>query len=206
MKWDALLQSIPRRPVAPRTRFLYRSHRARSSGGSAIPEDNRQAITAELPRLRRYARALLKDAAAADDLVQDCVERALDRIHLFRDGTNLRAWLFTIMHNTHVNALKRLNRRTDTQPLDPAIENRHAAPPTQDQGLAIRDLEAALARLAAEQREVVLLIGLEGMSYKETAEIVGVPVGTVMSRLARGRERLRRLMDPESARGLRKVK
>lgn len=162
-------------------------------------------IAAELPRLRRYARALLKDPGAADDLVQDCLERALSRTHLFRAGTNLRAWLFTIMHGIHVNALQRQNRAADTAPLDPVAENRHAAPPAQDDGLAMRDLANALEQLSPEQREVVLLVGLEGMTYRETAEILDVPSGTVMSRLARGRERLRRLMEGEELQLLRKT-
>lgn len=165
----------------------------------------RQDIAAELPRLRRYARALLKDASAADDLVQDCLERALSRTHQFRAGTNLRAWLFTIMHGIHVNALHRHNRAADTAPLDPGVENRHATPPAQNGGLALRDLANALGQLSFEQREVVLLIGLEGMTYRETAEILDIPLGTVMSRLARGRERLRQLMEGEEVQFLRKT-
>ena len=156
-----------------------------------------QDIAAELPRLRRYARALLKDASAADDLVQDCLERALSRTHQFRAGTNLRAWLFTIMHGIHVNALHRQNRAADTAPLDPVAQNRHATQPVQDDCLAMRDLANALYQLSVEQREVVLLVGLEGMTYRESAEILDVPLGTVMSRLARGRERLRKLMEGE---------
>ena len=89
-------------------------------------------IAAELPRLRRYARALVKDAGAADDLVQDCLERALARTHQFQAGTNLRAWLFTIMHGIHVNVLRRQHRAADIAPLDPAANNRHAKEPAQD--------------------------------------------------------------------------
>ena len=162
-------------------------------------------IAAELPRLRRYARALLKDAGAADDLVQDCLERALSRTHQFRAGTNLRGWLFTIMHGIHVNALHRHNRAADTRPLDPATENRHAVQPVQDGHLAMRDLANALDELSFEQREIVLLVGLEGMTYRESAEILDVPLGTVMSRLARGRERLRKLMEGEEVKILRKA-
>lgn len=167
--------------------------------------DIRRDIAAELPRLRRYARALLRDAVAADDLVQDCLERALSRMHQFRAGTNLRAWLFTIMHGIHVNALRRQNRATDTTPLAPGMENRNPAPPAQDSGLVMRDLADALDRLPIDQREVVLLIGLEGMSYSEAAGILEVPPGTVMSRLARGRERLKLLMEGEEAQPLRKA-
>ncbi|MHA1107872.1 MAG: sigma-70 family RNA polymerase sigma factor [Alphaproteobacteria bacterium] len=168
--------------------------------------DIRHDIAAELPRLRRYARALLRDGQAADDLVQDCLERALSRTHQFRAGTNLRAWLFTIMHGIHVNALRRQNRATDTTPLEPGMENRNPSPPAQVDSLAMRDLAGALDQLPIDQRAVVLLIGLEGMSYREAAGILEVPQGTVMSRLARGRERLRQLMEGEEAHPLVQVK
>jgi RNA polymerase sigma-70 factor (ECF subfamily) len=160
--------------------------------------NKRDAIIAELPRIRRYARALVKDADAADDLVQDCVERALSRLHLFRDGSDMRAWLFTIMHGLFVNSVRSRKPAANASALDAATEIRTATPPAQAHGLEVRDLAVALAALSDEQREVVLLIGLESMSYKETARIVGVPMGTVMSRLARGRERLRALTGADS--------
>lgn len=153
-------------------------------------------IVAEVPRLRRYARILLKDQGAADDLVQDCLERALSRIHLFQPGTNLRAWLFTIMHNLHVNAVIRARREAPAPNGDAGSDELHCAtPPSQGQGLTLRDMERALDQLTSEQRAVVLLVGVEGLSYAETASVLSVPVGTVMSRLARGRERLRSLMN-----------
>lgn len=156
----------------------------------------RDDIVAEVPRLRRYARILLKDQGAADDLVQDCLERALSRLHLFQPGTNLRAWLFTIMHNLHVNAVIRARREAPARNGDAASDGLHCAtPPSQGQGLALRDMERALDQLTSEQRAVVLLVGVEGLSYAETASVLNVPVGTVMSRLARGRERLRILMN-----------
>jgi RNA polymerase sigma-70 factor (ECF subfamily) len=156
----------------------------------------RDDIVAEVPRLRRYARILLKDQGAADDLVQDCLERALSRLHLFQPGTNLRAWLFTIMHNLHVNAVIRARREAPAWNGDAASDGLHCAiPPSQGQGLALRDMERALDQLTSEQRAVVLLVGVEGLSYAETASVLNVPVGTVMSRLARGRERLRILMN-----------
>ncbi|MCP5368920.1 MAG: sigma-70 family RNA polymerase sigma factor [Hyphomicrobiales bacterium] len=159
------------------------------------------AMAEQIPALRRYARALLRDASQADDLVQDCLERALSRQHLFRPGTNLRAWLFTIMHNQFVNFAKRRGRAPDVVPLDD--EGGHlpggAVAPDQGGRLRLRDLSRALDALPEEQRAVVLLVGLEDLSYRETAEVLDVPVGTVMSRLARGRERLRRLMEPPEA-------
>jgi len=157
----------------------------------------REDIADEVPRLRRYARVLLRDATAADDLVQDCLERAISREHLFRPGTNLRAWLFTVMHNLHVNAITRARRMVSVDPTHGAIDERHAVSPAQGDGLALRDMERALAALSVEQRAVVLLIGVEGMSYAEAASVLDVPMGTIMSRLARGREKLRRLMDGE---------
>ena len=168
--------------------------------------NKRQAVVAELPRLRRYARALLRDPVAADDLVQDCLERALSRLSLFKASTNMRSWLFTIMHNLHVNAVQRRHRAPDGQPLAPGVEDGVAVQPDQTAGLVARDIARALDLLPENQRHVVLLVGLEEMSYKKTAEVLGVPMGTVMSRLARGRERLRDLMEGDDTAVLRRVK
>jgi RNA polymerase sigma-70 factor (ECF subfamily) len=146
-------------------------------------------IASHIPRLRRYARALTGDSASADDLVQDTLERAWRRLALWRSGSDMRAWLFTIMHNLFVNQLKaNPHRRTQTTELA-AGEFRSTAP-VEDR-LMLRDLQKALNSLSDEQREVVLLIGLEQMSYDEAAKVLGIPVGTVMSRLSRGREQLR---------------
>jgi RNA polymerase sigma-70 factor (ECF subfamily) len=150
-------------------------------------------IEAEIPRLRRYARALTRDAVAADDLVQDCLVRGLAKQHLWKEGTDLRAWLFTILHNQYVNQVRRSVREGATVAVsetEPSLT--HAA----DQGkrLELRDLDRALAKLPDEQRTVILLVGLEGMRYEAVAEVIGVPVGTVRSRLSRGRDALRRLM------------
>ena len=164
-----------------------------------------EGIVEHLPRLRRYARALLRDPDTADDLVQSCVERALGKAHLFKTGTDMRAWLFTIMHNVHVNSVRQRMRATDTEPLDQAGKL-PATAPSQDDALRIRDLAAALELLPDEQREAVLLVGLEGLSYKETAEVLAAPVGTVMSRLARGREKLRMLIDGNGVPRIRRVK
>lgn len=152
-----------------------------------------QSIEAEIPRLRRYARALARDVSAADDLVQDCLTRALGKLHLWQEGTDLRAWLFTILHNQYVNQVRRAVREGSSIGLS-ETEPMLTRAPHQGKRLELRDLERAIARLPEEQRSVILLVGLEGMRYEEVAEVLDVPVGTVRSRLSRGREALRRLM------------
>ena len=154
----------------------------------------REEIAAHIPRLRRYARALAGDSHRADDLVQDTLERALTKFHLWRHGSDLRAWLFAIMHNVFINQLKARRELA----LDEAVEDALQSAPQSDP-LELRDLDAALRRLPGEQREVLLLVGLEQLSYAEASQALDVPVGTVMSRLSRGRERLRALMSGASA-------
>ena len=143
-----------------------------------------------IPRLRRYARALVGDRAAADDLVQDTLERAWSKLHLYRRGTDLRAWLFTVMHNVHVNKV-RATRATD--PLEDEMPEL-AQRASQGDSLMVRDLDRSISRLPAEQRSVLLLVTLEDMSYDEVARTLGIPIGTVMSRLSRAREKLRAMM------------
>ncbi len=149
-----------------------------------------QRIVELIPRLRRYARALAGDHARADDLVQDTLERAWNKFHLWRPGSDLRAWLFTVMHNVHVNQVRASRDHATLD--DEGAEMAVAA--VQGASLEIRDLERALALLPAEQREVLLLIALENMSYAEVAGALGIPIGTVMSRLSRAREKLRGMM------------
>jgi RNA polymerase sigma-70 factor (ECF subfamily) len=150
-------------------------------------------IEAEIPGLRRYARALSGDVTLADDLVQDCLERALSRLSLWRRDGNLRAWLFTILRHVWIDELRRRKVRPEQGGMDDVMDS-VAASPNQMDRLSVRDLGAALALLAPEQRETVLLVGLEGMSYAEVAVVTDVPIGTVMSRLKRGRDRLSLLM------------
>ncbi|WP_265946488.1 RNA polymerase sigma factor [Dechloromonas sp. A34] len=150
------------------------------------------AILTELPRLRRYARAMVGDRAAADDLVQDTLERAWSRFAQWRPGSDLRAWLFGIMHNLRVDQLRRPGLKT--LPMDDE-EFEVPTRATQTDRLEVSDLESALARLPEEQRAVLLLVALEEMSYDEVASTLGIPVGTVMSRLSRGRERLRLILE-----------
>jgi RNA polymerase sigma-70 factor (ECF subfamily) len=151
----------------------------------------RQDIVAEIPRLRRYARALTGEAVRADDLVQDTLERALGKWSLWGAG-NLRAWLFSIMHNLFVNQAR--SPRLVDYPGDEALPDLPTRA-TQNDALELRDFAHSLSRLPEEQREVVLLVALEDLSYGDTAKVLGVPVGTVMSRLSRGRERLRALLE-----------
>jgi len=148
----------------------------------------------EVPRLRRYARALTRNAVRADDLVQETLVRALHKEHLWQRGTDLRAWLFTIMHNQNVNEIRRAIRDDATVDLEncSAILIARTDPTASRQ---LRELDHALAQLPEEQRQVILLVGLEGMSYEDAAAILDVPIGTIRSRLSRGRESLRKLMD-----------
>ena len=156
-------------------------------------------IEEQIPRLRRYARALTHNLERADDLVQDTLVRAITKEHLWQPGTNLRAWLFTLMHNQHVNNVRRAAREGLTVEID-AVSSALVATTDPTSSRQLRELDRALGQLSEEQRQTMLLVGLEGMSYQEAAAIFNVPVGTVRSRLSRGRDNLRRLMDlPERA-------
>jgi len=161
-----------------------------------------QSLIELIPRLRRYARALVGERATADDLVQDTLERAWAKLHLYRRGTDLRAWLFTVMHNVHVNRVRA------TRPTDPLEDDMPelAQRATQGDSLLVRDLERGIAALPLAQREVLLLVALEDLSYEETARVLGIPIGTVMSRLARAREKLRDLMQGKGGTKLQIVK
>jgi RNA polymerase sigma-70 factor (ECF subfamily) len=152
----------------------------------------REAVAAEIPRLRRYARALLGDNGEADDLIQDTLERSLARLEQWREGESPRKWMFSILHNLYIDGLRRKSRRPPHVGLESLGMDQSS--PAAD-GASGRDLDRALQLLSLEQREVVLLVGLEGLSYAETADVLAIPVGTVMSRLSRGRDRLRGLMD-----------
>ena len=149
-----------------------------------------ESIVELIPRLRRYARALVGDRAAADDLVQDTLERAWAKLHLYRRGTDLRAWLFTVMHNIHVNQLRAARPGAPLDEESPEF----AQPARENEALVLRDLDNAIRRLPLEQRQVLLLVALEDMSYEETARALEIPIGTVMSRLARAREKLRGML------------
>ncbi|MGO4305634.1 RNA polymerase sigma factor [Cupriavidus sp. RAF12] len=160
----------------------------------------RNALIDHVPRLRRYARALIHNRELADDLVQDTLERALGRTDQFRVGADPRAWLFAIMHSLYVNHARRASARAVHVAMDEDTfgDDALTMPDGQTRAHEMRDLDEALQRLPAEQRAVVLLVGLEDMSYAEVALALDIPIGTVMSRLSRGRERLRVLMAGEA--------
>jgi RNA polymerase sigma factor (sigma-70 family) len=164
-------------------------------------------IEACIPALRRYAAALLRNREDADDLVHDCLVRALDKLHTRRDDADVRAWLFAIMHNLFISQVRRAKVRPAGDPLDESHEAVLSMRPDQENGLHWRDLVRGLNQLPADQRSVLLLVSVEDLSYAEAANVLGIPVGTVMSRLARARERLRQLTDEAAARpALRRVK
>ncbi|MDR3535726.1 MAG: sigma-70 family RNA polymerase sigma factor [Acetobacteraceae bacterium] len=148
-----------------------------------------------IPALRRYARVLMRDVTTADDLVQDCLERAITRWHQRRADGDARTWLFTILHNLAMNRMRQTARRGRHVAIDDAGDAVLARPALQEDGLLRRDLLAALAALSEEQRSVLLLVSVEGLSYLEAAAVLGVPMGTVTSRLARAREKMFRLME-----------
>lgn len=154
-----------------------------------------------IPALRRYARALLRDRGAADDLVQDSLERAVGRWNQRQPDGDTRSWIFAIVHNLAISRLRHAARRSPHLPLDAAADAATGFPPVQEQGLRHRDLLRALETLPEEQRSVVLLVSVEDLSYAEVAETLKIPVGTVMSRLSRGRERLRQAMEGTEATG-----
>lgn len=145
-----------------------------------------------LPRLRSYSRRLTGDPVAADDLVQETLTRAIERMHLWRPGSDLRAWLATILHNQHVNSIRRMNRIGPPVAVE-GNEPCFARPPEQLDRIRLHDLQDACAKLPEKQRETLVLVCVEGEDYDTAAERLGIPVGTVRSRLSRGRERLRRL-------------
>jgi RNA polymerase sigma-70 factor (ECF subfamily) len=162
------------------------------SPGLPYPE-----LVAAIPRLRRYARVLTGDAARADDLVQDTLARAWEKQRLWRPGSDLRAWLFTIMHNVHVNQLALLRRDAanvsiDADPRDASWQIPVRA--NQLDRVELLEVIEQMGRLSSDQREVLLLAAVEEMRYEEIASLLSIPVGTVMSRLSRARDRLRRLV------------
>ena len=147
-----------------------------------------------IPALRRYAHSLLYKQEEADDLVQDCLERAIKKQALWQQGTSLRAWLFTMQHNLYINQLKKLSRQQlmteETEQLT------HSHEPYKSDVL-ISDIEFCMRKLPDNQRQVLLLVAVQGFSYKEVGEIIGAPLGTVMSRLSRARKTLQALMNGE---------
>ena len=158
------------------------------------PAASSHSLVGHIPDLRRYARSLTGDAWAADDLVQDTLERACERWQLWAAGSDLRAWLFTLMHNLFIDGARRAVRqqvahRVDVDDVANELVGSTGAP---EQAI---DLQRCLMRLPPEQREVLLLVSLQDLGYEDVARVTGVPVGTVMSRLSRARARLKELME-----------
>jgi RNA polymerase sigma-70 factor (ECF subfamily) len=151
-----------------------------------------------LPELRRYALTLSQNPTVADDLIQDCVSRALVKCHLFNAGSNLRAWLFTIMHNVHISDVRR--RKHIELPIDPDFAAASLwTKPTQEEALLMKALFEGMRNIPEAQRTVVLMVGVEGLSYEAIAERLKLPVGTVKSRVSRGRDALRKVLHGRDA-------
>jgi RNA polymerase sigma-70 factor (ECF subfamily) len=165
---------------------------------AATMTDMIQLLEPLIPALRRYARGLLRDRTAADDLVQDCLERAIAHWSQRRAGGDARSWVFTILHNLAMTELKRRAARSSDVDFESA-EAWLPAPPSQEDGLHYRELLRALAALPEDQRAVVLLVSIEDLSYADAAKVLRIPVGTVMSRLSRAREKLLRSVNENSA-------
>jgi RNA polymerase sigma-70 factor (ECF subfamily) len=164
---------------------------------------DRRLIIEHIPRLRRYARALVGDRYVADDLVQDTLERAWNKFDLWRPGSDLRAWLFTIMHNVFVNQARRRRYEVEQAMEElPAV----AVRATQGEQLELEDVDRVLRSLSTEQREVVLLVAVEQLTYDQVSRALDIPIGTVMSRLSRARERMRQLLGNQIVTPLKVVK
>ncbi len=170
-----------------------------------------QSVEPMIPALRRYARGLLRDTTAADDLVQDCLERVIAHWHRRRND-DPRTWIFAILHNIAVSHLRRNARRGSHLSFDDVKEGALSRQPTQEDRLLQQGIVDAISELPEEQRSVLLLVSMEDMTYAQVADVLGVPIGTVMSRLSRARERLRQILEqPKGAMGksgthLRRVK
>ncbi len=164
-------------------------------------------VLQHIPRLRRYARALLGDSDRAEDLVQETLARALGRLHFWRRGSDMRAWLFTIMHNQFANDCRRAQKRPDAVALD-EITTEPVASDTAELQAGLYDIEQALMQLPEAQRAALLLVSLEGLSYTESARVLGIRAGTLMSRLHRAREKMRNALnhEPGKIRRIRSVK
>jgi RNA polymerase sigma-70 factor (ECF subfamily) len=168
--------------------------------------DFRAQLASELPYLRRFGRALAGDPALADDLVQDCVERALIKSHLYDPSRPLRAWLYAVLRNLFISGLRREGRSPVIKTVDDLVGNEGSVKASQEERMSVSLVAEALDRLPPQHREVIVLVGLEEMSYRDVAEIIGVPVGTVMSRLSRARSSLRQILEERGHTVLRRVK
>lgn len=176
--------------------------RRRPQGQGAIVNSSPNVVERYVSDLRRYARVLSAGRGDADDLVQECLARALARPNFPADIRNVRAYLFTVLHNVHVDQVSRRAETSDAVDFD-EIAGSLPQPAAQPAAIELRDLARALDSLPEEQHRVVMLVGLEGLTYEETAQVLDLPIGTVMSRLSRGREALRRMTDGRQSGGRR---
>ncbi|MFD1795108.1 RNA polymerase sigma factor [Paracoccus aurantiacus] len=165
---------------------------AQGAKSGATPRDE---LVNHLPALRAFALSLTRDGSSADDLVQDTIVKAWTNMDKFQPGTNLRAWLFTILRNTFYSARRKTKR--EVSDADGVHAARLATRPEHDGRLALNDFRTAFEKLPDEQREALILVGASGFSYEEAAEMTGVAVGTVKSRANRGRRRLAELLQLE---------
>jgi RNA polymerase sigma-70 factor (ECF subfamily) len=156
------------------------------------------ALVAHLPKLRRYAMALVGNATLADDLVQDCIERALGQEAQLREPERLAGWLRRILHNLYIDEIRRSKRRGRERDITELADHLELSTPAPDNS-AVREFIHAVGHLSVEHRQILLLVSVEELSYREIADELGLPLGTVMSRLARARERLRSLLQNDSA-------
>lgn len=163
-----------------------------------------EALVAHLPRLRRYAVSLVGNAALADDLVQDCIERALRQSAQLRDLPRIAGWLRRILHNLYIDEMRRVRARGKESDLDDLADRLELSVPAPERD-AVRDLSRAMRQLSMEHREILLLVSVEELNYREIADELGIPQGTVMSRLARARDHLRNIMQDEKVVALRPV-
>ena len=164
---------------------------------TASTSDWRNDVVAMIPALRAFAWSLSHNASDADDLVQDTLIKAWTNREKFEEGTNLRAWLFTILRNTYYTQV--IRRRREVRDETGEYANNLSSPPTQDWSVAMRALQAGLAQLPDEHREALILVGAAGLSYEEAAEICGCALGTIKSRVNRARTRLLKIMDADEA-------
>ena len=155
--------------------------------------DPREEVVEHLPAMRAFAASLTRNPAAADDLVQDTIVKAWKNFDKFREGSNLRAWLFTILRNTFYSDLRKKKR--EVEDVDGVMAASLSEKPAHDGRLALADFEKVFAELPVEQREALILVGASGLSYEEAAETCGVAIGTIKSRINRGRARLTDLLD-----------
>lgn len=171
-----------------------------------MANDFRTNLIAEIPHLRRFARSLCGDASLADDLVQDCIERALKKSHLYDATKPLRAWLYAVLRNIHVSNWRSNVKHTSSKNIDDLIDGEGATRAEQEDNFSTSLITEALDKLPAQQREVLVLISLEEVSYKQASEIIGVPIGTIMSRLSRARSLLKDILEERGTTVLRRVK